>query len=276
MSTFCVDYFPESDEAKVGGNALNVAVSCAKLNKSGGVGGSAAEQSACRQQTGEAEVFVMGNIGSDSFGTAIREKAAHHGINHEHLYTIEGETASNKVYLTADGDRYFKDDSWTNGVLRDFVISANDSTLINTVDAVATTINDSLIMQIANASPRLLSVDFMDGTPCEDWREYFPSIDLFFVSAKSADLPLYKTWSREFPHIVFVATLGADGSVAFKGGEEFRCGAVEVEKVVDTTGCGDSYQGAFIVKYLTSGDISSAMRAGAESAAVTLGFVGAV
>ena len=256
MSTFCVDYFPESGEAKVGGNALNVAVSCAG--------------------TGRAEVFVMGNIGSDSFGTAIREKADDYGINHEHLYTINGETASNKVYLTADGDRYFKDDSWTNGVLRDFAISANDSALINTVDAVATTINDRLIMQIANANPRLLSVDFMDGNPCEDWCEYFPSIDLFFVSAKSTDLPLYKKWSREFPHIVFVATLGADGSVAFKDGNEFRCSAVEVEKVVDTTGCGDSYQGAFIVEYLTSGDIQSAMRAGAESAAVTLGFVGAV
>jgi len=35
-----------------------------------------------------------------------------------------------------------------------------------------------------------------------------------------------------------------------------------VEKVVDTTGCGDSYQGAFIVDYLMNGDILSAMKAG--------------
>jgi fructoselysine 6-kinase len=84
-----------------------------------------------------------------------------------------------------------------------------------------------------------------------------------------------KKWSREYS-TVFVATLGENGSAAFKDGVEYLCDAVEVDEVVDTTGCGDSYQGAFIVDYLCNGDVLSAMKAGAASAAVTLGVVGAV
>jgi len=38
---------------------------------------------------------------------------------------------------------------------------------------------------------------------------------------------------------------------------------------------GDSYQGAFIVDYLVNGDILSAMKAGSQSAALTLSYIGA-
>lgn len=75
---------------------------------------------------------------------------------------------------------------------------------------------------------------------------------------------------------MFVATLAEYGSVAYKNGEEYSCKAVKVEKIVDTTGCGDSYQGAFIVDYLINKDVISAMKAGSEAAAVTLSFEGAV
>ena len=261
MSTFCVDIYPDKNTYHVGGNALNLAVNCAK--------------------TGNAEVYLMGSVGNDAYGEQIREAAVLHNLNHTHLYTIEGETASNKVYLTETGDRYFKNDSWTDGVIRKFKISPNDEKLIREVDAVATTLNDGLILAIAEAKPQLLSVDFMEHTPSDKWSEYFSVIDLFFISADKSGLfstsdNLLKKWSCEYPDVVFVATLGANGSIAFKNDEEFHCEAVKVDEVVDTTGCGDSYQGAFIVEYLNSGDISAAMKAGAKSASITLSHVGAI
>jgi fructoselysine 6-kinase len=261
LSCCCVDVFPEKDEIHVGGNALNLASNCVK--------------------TGKAEVYLTGTVGTDIYAQKIRECADKHGINHERLYGIEGETASNKVYLTSDGDRYFKDDSWTNGVIRDFEISNEDEEFIKSCDAVATTLNDGLMKELCGIrlnSDFILSIDFMEHDLLENqakWQEYLPALDLFFISGKREYLPILKKLSCEYS-TVFVATLGKDGSVAFKDGVEYSCEAVRIPNVVDTTGCGDSYQGAFIVEYLESGDIASSMKAGANSAAVTLSFMGAV
>jgi fructoselysine 6-kinase len=252
LSTCCVDVFPEKGETKVGGNALNLATNC----------------------FGKADVYIMGAVGTDEYAAAIRKTADKYGINHERLYGISGVTASNKVYLTAEGDRYFKDDSWTDGVIREFRISPSDAEFIQSMDAVATTRNDGLIGEIGalrKSANFLLCYDCMDYEPAE-----FPQgVDLFFISGKDEHLPILRQWSREYDAL-FIITLGANGSVAFKDGARYDCAAVKVAEVVDTTGCGDSYQGAFICDYLVNKDILSAMQAGSKSAAVTLSFVGAI
>jgi fructoselysine 6-kinase len=259
---FCVDVFPEQNCIFAGGNALNVAVSCAK--------------------TKQIDVFLMGNIGTDTYGDKIVEIAEKHNLNREHLYRINGETASNKIHIAADGERDFVPNAWNEGVLRNFKISPKDKAFIKTMNAVATTVLDKPLadlLAIRAESDFILAVDFMDDKQCEfseNWREYLPNIDLFFISGTSKTVSILKQWSLEFPAVVFVATLGENGSVAFHNGAEYACEAIKAEKIVDTTGCGDSYQGAFIVDYLHNRDVESAMKAGARSAAVTLGFVGAV
>ena len=45
--------------------------------------------------------------------------------------------------------------------------------------------------------------------------------------------------------------------------------------VVDTTGGGDAFQGAFLAGYLQSGSVLDALRAGAERAALTIARLGA-
>jgi fructoselysine 6-kinase len=257
LSCCCVDVFPQKGTAEAGGNSLNVAASCAISNK--------------------ADVFLMGSIGTDPHAAAIKNKAAKYKINCDKLYEIEGESASNSIYLTSDGDRLISDDNWINGVYIDFRIRAEDEAFVQGCDAVATTCRDPALPQLLKLrlkSDFLLSVDFMERELSEEWRDMFPAIDLFFISGKPEYLPLLKQWSLEFA-TVFIATLGGNGSAAYKDGEEYICEAIKVAEVVDTTGCGDSYQGAFIVDYLHGGDIKSAMRAGSESAAKTLSFIGA-
>jgi fructoselysine 6-kinase len=262
LARFCVDVFPEQGSVYAGGNALNVAVSCAK--------------------TKQADVFLMGNIGTDNYGNKIAEIADKHSLNREHLYRINGETASNKIHISADGERNFVPNAWNEGVLADFEISAQDKAFIKTMSAVATTVLDKPLedlLAIRAESDFMLAVDFMDDKQCEfseNWRDYLPNLDLFFISGTAKTVPILKQWSLEFPAVVFAATLGENGSVAFHNGAQYACEAVKFEKIVDTTGCGDSYQGAFIVDYLHNRDVESAMKAGTGSAAVTLGFVGAV
>jgi fructoselysine 6-kinase len=257
LSCCCVDIFPQKGTAEAGGNALNVAASCA--------------------QTGKTDVFLMGNIGTDLHAVAIKEKAARYKINCDKLYEIEGDSANNKIYLTEDGDRLINDENWVNGVYIDFGIHKEDERFMKDFDVVMTTCRDPALPQLLKLraeSDFLLSVDFMERVPTQEWCGMFSAIDLFFISGKPEYLPLLKQWSLEF-QTLFVATLGENGSVAYKNGAEYSCEAIKVYEVIDTTGCGDSYQGAFVVDYLMNDDIESAMRAGSESAAVTLSFIGA-
>jgi fructoselysine 6-kinase len=251
-----VDFFPEKNIVNAGGNALNVAASCSRTQK--------------------ADVYLMGNIGTDKYAERIKEVADKYKINRQYLFEIEGETANNKIYITTEGERYEKSDSWTSGVYGNYKISENDEKFMNGFDAIATTFNDpnfKQILEIRHKSNFILSVDFLDHIPNNEWCNYFPAIDLFFISSKKENLPMFKKWSTEYSTL-FVATLGEAGSIAYNKGTEYSCEAVKVDKIIDTTGCGDSYQGAFIVDYLLNANILSAMKNGSESAAITLTVVG--
>lgn len=256
MTCCCVDVFPEKGAVVAGGNALNLAVACSK--------------------TGKADVYIMGNIGNDNYGKKVKDSISGFNINAQHLYTVKGETAHHIINIDENGDRYFKPDSWHDGVWRDYVISENDKIFMQSMDVVATTCYESTFKDILNIRAKsefLLSVDFHDEKIDKCWEKYLNNVDLFFISGNNQKLKQLEIWSEQF-NAVFVATLGKDGSAAYHKGKKYICDAVKVNKVIDTTGCGDSYQGAFIVDYSLHKDIKNAMVKGAEAASVTLSFVG--
>ena len=55
----------------------------------------------------------------------------------------------------------------------------------------------------------------------------------------------YETLKRRYPALGILMTLGSEGSVSWKDGEEIRQCAYPV-KAVDTTGAGDTYMGYFV------------------------------
>ena len=81
--------------------------------------------------------------------------------------------------------------------------------------------------------------------------------------------------SREKDKFI-VATLGAKGSIAYYKNKTYYQKAIEVEKIVDTTGCGDSFQAAFSIEWLKTKDVNQALKAGSIAASKTLGFHGGV
>ncbi|MCL1972876.1 MAG: PfkB family carbohydrate kinase [Endomicrobia bacterium] len=256
MTCCCVDLFPETGKILPGGNSLNLAVSCKKA--------------------GAENVYVMGNIGKDGYGEIVKKAADKYGINRAGIREIEGQTANHMIHIDEKGDRYFKENSWIGGVWADWRINADDEKFMKSMDAVVTTIGEpefKNIIKIKRDAPFLLSVDFHDENINPEWEEYFDAVDLFFISGKNQNPKKLEEWSKNF-NAVFTATLGEFGSVSFKDGLKYECNAAKVGKVIDTTGCGDSYQGGFIVEYLKSKNIENAMRKGSESAAETLSYIG--
>ena len=72
----------------------------------------------------------------------------------------------------------------------------------------------------------------------------------------------------------FVLTFGEHGSVAYHRGIGYTCPAQKLNTVVDTTGCGDCYQGHFSVEYFLNQDIQKAMEKGTVEAAKVTAYVG--
>jgi len=64
------------------------------------------------------------------------------------------------------------------------------------------------------------------------------------------------------------ATMGIRGSMCFDGDKLVKCPAFKVEKVVDTTGCGDLFHTGFAVRYLETHDLLECQRFGAAVSAI--------
>ena len=103
-----------------------------------------------------------------------------------------------------------------------------------------------------------------------------PYVDYAFFSRRedSGELRDFLRAFRQRGPKVVVATLGEHGSLAWNGEAFIPCGAVRCP-VVDTMGAGDSFIAGFLMAWLKKESIPACMRAGAENAAVTLGYPGA-
>ena len=94
LPCLCVDVFDGTDELRAGGEALNFAVHASKFE--------------------EFNVSILGAVGQDFYAKFIMDSISDKRIDVSHVRVEKDKvTANNRTYLTADGDRYYKDDSCT-------------------------------------------------------------------------------------------------------------------------------------------------------------------
>ena len=218
----------------------------------------------------------MGLIGNDDYGKVILDSIRGREINGDHLYQVEGETAHHVIHIDETGDRYFKEGAWHGGVVDSLTLSDSDIELLHNMDVVITTLWQPTLKQLVELKEEcgyLLAVDFNDQREFGSWESLIDGIDVFFSSATDTMKPEFQRRS-EVGDTIFVLTFGEHGSTAFQNGSSVHCPAVKVDKVVDTTGCGDCYQGNFVVEYALSGNIVRAMDRGAREAAKVTQHVG--
>lgn len=253
----CADVFVETGEIRPGGEELNFAAHAAEFD---GI-----------------EVSLIGAIGDDEYGKAVLASIADKPVNTAGV-RVDGRfvTANNRIFLTADGDRYFKEDSWNGKILENFVLSDENKAEISRSDAVFTHFDTACFAEAIELKKKhgfKLAVDFDVYRDFEDMKKYAPHIDFFLISGEEELLHYFKEFSLEYDGY-FNMTLGANGSVTYHKGEEYRAKAVPVSEVIDTTGCGDSYHAGFVCEMLLGGDIQTAMKKGAEIASETLSHFG--
>jgi sugar/nucleoside kinase (ribokinase family) len=256
LTCLSMDLYVDQGLEYVGGNALNVATQC--------------------RRSGVERVAVVGAVGADAYADPILDHLRTEAIDSSHVYRLDGATATHKLYLT-DGDRQDPPDAWQGGVFDVFRPSDADWDFVNTFDVAAIGAGDpNFAAAVARLSPHVkLVADFLDTRDFDSLERHIDRINVAVMSARREDVERTRMLSAEHPVLILI-TLGAEGSVALWQGEAYVQPALPVATVVDTTGCGDAFQGAFIVSWFQDYDIGKALHAGAEAAAHTLTHFGGV
>ena len=257
LTSFCVDFFPEKDQVYVGGNSLNFATQC--------------------KRSGVEDVLIIGATGKDRFGKAIQGYLDHVKIDRSRLYTIDASTASNKIYLDEQGDRYFKADSWQGGAFDQFRLSEDDWLALRDQHIVAMPAGDPNLSTLLKRrrEGQLVVVDFLDYLGIEVIKQVIQDIDVVFLSGKEEMLSELQALAAQHNKLI-IPTLGAKGSIAFYGEEKYVQEAIQVDQIVDTTGCGDAFQAALSIAWAQHRDVPQSLHAGAVAASKVLKFMGGV
>lgn len=246
-------------QTNFGGKGANQAIACARLG---------------------AEVHILGAVGEDAFGKRLLDNLSHNNISIEYIDTIDDQPSGSAFITLVDGDNSIVYIAGANGQYNPEMLSKNlaqlkdsDMVLVQnetpeaTVEKLITVCTAHGIPVLYNPAPaRKITSDLLEKvtflTPNEaEFKELFPGKDMEEVLMK-------------YPNKLII-TLGSEGARFHDGHTTITIPAEKVGKVVDTTGAGDTFNGAFAVAYISGQSIIESIQFANQAAALSIQKVGA-
>lgn len=244
FSVAAIDFFPQQNAWFAGGNSLNQAVRF--------------------RQIGHDSAFI-GALGTDDAGDRIAVLLCNEQIDISCLQRIEGFTARNQIINDDAGERFGVDGAWQSGVYEEFHMTENDWAYLENFDIWATHANCPFFhLTLEHKTKQLLSVDFLHLRDYDLLQKSLIVADIVFFGGTVDMIEDLAKIAQKIPGKIIVLTIGAGGSMAFSGNKTYTQKALPLEKVIDTTGCGDAFQAGFTASYYLNKDIAQALLAGAE------------
>lgn len=263
-----MDIYPEQNCMYPGGNELNIAVYACRLGMQGA---------------------FLGVFGTDASVPLIQQVLHKEGVDYSHCVTAQGENGLSWIRLK-EGERVFTGYN-DGGVAGSHPLQLTEEQIayISGFDVVTSSLYGrvpaSQLQKVCGTGVPL-AYDFAGGTIQEKMLPLLPHLGYAVFSC--AGMPREETLAllrhcHQQGSRVCLATLGAEGSVAYAGGEMVYQQAVPVS-VVDTTGAGDSFLTAFLHQHIEcrkNGDAEDtalrlALQKGAEYAATVCTQPGAI
>ena len=228
-------------------------------------GGKGANQAVVAAKIG-AEVNMVGAVGDDTIGLSQIENQRRYDINTEAIEIIEDTTTGSANIITQDGDNQIIIIPGANLEITPEIVQKNihkldEADLVMIQNEIPQETNDFVINYCFNndikilynpAPARLLSeeliekVDFI--TPNES------EFETIFGKKSTFEEVLSK-----LPNKVIV-TLGQDGAIFHNGEKIVQVAAAQCDKVIDSTGAGDTFNAGFVVAYLSGLEIEAAIK----------------
>ena len=244
-------------------------------------GGKGFNQSVAIVQAGGSCAHV-GRIGKD--GEWVKAQLKSFGVDTDFLFVSDEPTGHAIIQVTPDGENAILTHGGANHTLSQIEIDAglerareNDLVLIqNEISNVSTVIEHARErgLQVAfNAAPINKGVE---GYPLEEVDFLFLNeIEGEQLSGNKDPSEMLRVLSEKFPNTRLIITLGNEGSLYHFRGETLRQGAIEVEKVIDTTGAGDAFVGTFLAFFITNRVPREALLGAARASAECISRKGA-
>jgi sugar/nucleoside kinase (ribokinase family) len=256
FSVAALDFFPQQNKHYAGGNSLNQAIRY--------------------YQMGHQSAFV-GALGTDDAGNRIKALLQSKSIDISHLHRIKGKTACNQIINDELGERFGVEGAWEGGVYEEFRLGEVDWAYLKNFDIWSTHANNPNYLNALERknAHQFMSVDFLDLKDYELLQKSLRTIDIAYFGG-TADMADDLAQIAKNNRGIVVLTLGAEGSIAFEGDRSYTQKALTIDKVIDTTGCGDAFQAAFSASYFSTKDIPASLLAGAklgQNAASSIGGV---
>lgn len=254
-------------------------------------GGSAANVAVWAQRCGVSSHFV-GKVGTDRLGELAREDLENEGVAHTLALSTTRRTGSVAVFLDHLGER-----SMVSGFGADFYLQPGEIPL----DVVAASRHLHLTAwslfndpprtaalaagNIARDAGRTISLDpasfqvlaefgadrFVETTAALGVDIVMPNKEEGEVlTGESEPSAIAKRVAELYDGALVVLKLDADGALLYDRGRFARVPAAEGE-LVDATGAGDSFAGAFLARYLTGASAHTAAEFAAQVAAWVIG-----
>lgn len=207
----------------------------------------------------KSEVALVGCVGNDVFGKDISQHLSKNKVDVSQLKVLDdARTGVATILVESSGENRIMVYAGANGKVEppsdykgsDFVILQNEIPLSTTFEVIKQC-RELGIKSVLNPSP-------LPGVPLSEW----PKVDILVVNEGEAsalsgvEVSSRETAENAFPLLhksagMVVITLGSRG-VIWQTADKKDTGFVpahKVEKVVDTTGAGDTFLGAFLSQY---------------------------
>jgi fructoselysine 6-kinase len=227
-------------------------------------------------------VGVVTALGTDPEARLVRRAIAVLGLE-ACVAPRAGATSIQYIDRHPSGEKIFV--RYEQGVLGDYRLGVREQEVLARSDVLMAVVYAQIegffdsVMQ--SPSPGLRAVDFGDLSGVtggvgivERYREAF-HLGFFGLSARDGGvIDALEALARRH-RLLLVVTLGGGGSLALGGDRRLACSAVEVARVADTTGAGDTFAAGFLREYSVSRDVARSLARGAEEAAACVQRVGA-
>ncbi|MBN8548933.1 MAG: carbohydrate kinase family protein [Deltaproteobacteria bacterium] len=225
---------------------------------------------------------LLSAVGDDAAGLSILTALRSANLEVHGVQSLPGATAVQKILLRPDGERKF--DGYTSGVLGQFRLRDEDRRALQEAQLIHVPLSDGLEAVFADvaesSSAGIKAVDFsLDYQRAAELpelvRSYAKHFQVIFLGGTVDYQALFQSLSQQYPASTFVLTLGKAGVQAYREGKEYYCPAPLLSATVDTTGCGDAFQAAFLAEYCAGSEIAPALDAGRARAAKVASHLGA-
>lgn len=239
-------------------------------------GGKGSNQAVSASRLG-ADVYMVGAVGDDTFGEMILNNLKENHVNIDNMGTVTLQSSGTAHITLADND---------NSII--VVPGANFKITIEQVEVVLSKVEQSDMVVIQNEIPVHITEYIINRThelgittiynPAP-----FVQIDTSLLNKVSYFTPneteARELFGEDFESVIkqypkqMIVTLGAQGAVYYDG-ELKREPGLKAE-VVDTTGAGDTFNGAFAVALSEGKDIDTALQFANKAASISVGGLGA-